>query len=157
MKISILAIGEEKPDFVSRRIQSFLGTNYSHAAILVEDHWLYHATAKGFHQIPLHLVLPGHVIRHRFDYELNQEQSQYALGWLQGALGHEYSQSQYLGFLFPWLRRFVANGNSKTICSEAVGQFMFDCLNIREARLYACDFLSPKDVVEIAYATKRNS
>lgn len=155
MKFSILAVGELEPDFVSKRIQHFLKTDYSHSAILVEDFMVYHATGKGFHAIPLHSLLPGHALRHKIDFELPDAQSHYACGWLQGALGHEYSQSQYLGFLFPFLKRWVANGNSKTVCSEAVGQFMFDCLNVKDARLYECDFLSPKDVTEIAYAAKR--
>lgn len=153
MKFEILAVGELEPDFASRQIQRFLKTDYSHCVILVDERWCYHATAKGFHMIPLTALLPGHAIRARFAFELEVGPTQFALGWLQGALGHEYSQSQYLGFLFPFLRRFVANGNSKTVCSEAAGQFMFECLKVQDARLYACDFLSPKDIVEICHGS----
>ncbi len=154
MKFSILAVGEIDPDFVSRRIQRFMGTDYSHCVILMDDKWCYHATAEGFNMRPISTLLPDHIIRQRFDFELDAINSMFAAGWLQGALGHEYSQSQYLGFLFPFLQRFVANGNSKTVCSEAAGQFMFDCLKIKDARLFSCDFLTPKDIVEICHATK---
>lgn len=155
MKFEILALGELEPDFASRHIQAFLGTDYSHCAILVDGLWAYHATAEGFHMTPWATLSPGHAVRHRFEWELDRDTTQYALGWLEGCLGCEYSESQYLGFLFPFLRHFVANGRSKTVCSEAAGQFMFDCLKIKEARLYACDWLTPKDIVEICYASKR--
>jgi hypothetical protein len=155
MKFEILAIGELEPDFVSRRIQRYLGTDYSHIGILVDGLWLYHATGIGFHMVPLAAFLPGHAIRHRFAWELDRDTTQYALGWLEGCVGCEYSQSQYLGFLFPFLRPFVANGKSKTVCSEAGAQFMFDCLKVREPRLFACDWINPKDIVEICHGAKR--
>lgn len=154
MKFEVLAIGEEKPDFVSRRIQSFLGTDYSHCAILVADRWCYHATEQGFNMVPWIHVAPGHIIRHRFAFELDPARTQFSLGWLHASLGKEYSESQYLGFLFPFLRRFVANDRSKTVCSEAVGQFLFDCVGVKHGSLHKCDFLSPKDVVEICYASR---
>jgi hypothetical protein len=147
----IIAVGEIEPDFVSRRIQKFIDADYSHSAILVDGETIYHATGIGFHRIPLLELLPGHIIRHRIRFELEGEAGVFAKGWLEGCIGTEYSHSQYLGFFFPFLRRFVDNNRAKTVCSEAVGDFMAECLGIRDHRLLNCDFLSPRDVTEIAY------
>lgn len=154
MKISILSIGEEKPDFVSRCIQKQLGTDFSHSAILVDDLWVWHATKKGFHMAPLHTVLPGHIIRDKVDFELHGEDAAYARGWLDGHMDQEYSQSQLLGFRYTWLRPLLDNDNSKTICSEAVAMFMFQCLKIKDPRLFNCDWCHPRDVKEIANAAR---
>lgn len=151
MRFEILAVGEIDPDFVSSRIQKFLGTDYSHSAILVDGEHVYHATGKGFHRMPLLELLPGHAIRHRISFELEGEKAAYARGWLDGCIGIEYSNSQYLGFFFPLIRPFLRNKRAKLICSEVVGEFMDECLGIRDYRLVCCDFLSPKDVTEIAY------
>lgn len=144
----ILAIGEEKPDFVSARIQNFLGTDYSHVAVLVDGYLLYHATGEGFHAEPLDAIMAGHVIRHRIKVEVPDVS--YARGWLDGCIGTEYSQSQYLGFFLPPLRRFLNNGTKRTICSEAVADFLFECCRLNDPRLFTRDFLSPRDIVEIA-------
>lgn len=148
----ILAIGEENPDFVSRKIQNFLNTDYSHIAILVDGIKVYHATGKGFHTDWLQNVIPGHIIRHRIKVE--PRNNSYALGWLDGCIGTEYSQSQYLGFFFawwPWLQKLIRkifdNGRKKTICSEAAADFLKECCGYE---IVQADFLSPKDVVNIA-------
>ncbi len=145
MKFEIIAIGEEKPDFVSSRIQKALGTDYSHVAILVDEEVIYHATGKGFHKEYLCDVLPGHIIRHRFEVR-SARSDEFSLGWLEGNIGVPYSNLQYLGFIFPWMRKFVDNGRKRTICSEAVGDAMQECFGYL---IDDTDFKSPKDIVEI--------
>ena len=159
MKIELLAIGEVKPDWASTLIQRALDTDYSHIGILINGVHLWHATEVGFHMIPWATFEPGHVVRHRFEWEVKDGTYQEGLitGWLIATMGKEYSTSQYLGFIFPMLRsvKIIANGNSKLVCSEAGGQFLYDTYLLRDHRLSKCDWLDPKKIVEICYESRR--
>ena len=146
MGFEIALAAEKKPDFFSRAIMRALGTDYSHALIIVDNSRLFHATEVGFHESPLAEFVTDHIFRHRFDIKPACER--YALGWLDGCIGTEYSQSQYLGFIFPILRPLVTNGRARTICSEAVADFIFDCVADKPS-MGAADFLSPKDIFDI--------
>lgn len=154
MKFSVLALGEWKPDFVSWRVQQELGVDYSHIAICVNDNWMYHETARPFHMAPVHGILVNHAVVHDFDFELEYGDARYALGWLQGALGKKSPEIQSLSPLFPLMRRLVTNEFSKLAVPKIAGQFLFECLKIKDARLFSSDFLTPKDIVEILNAAQ---
>ena len=149
MKLEIIATHEKKIDFVSKNLELFMGTSYSHNAIVVDEAVVYHATEKGFHKMPLSNLLLQCDIRHRFEFVRPIPEFYYAHGWLDGCVGREYSESQYFGFLFPFLKPMLQNGRKKTICSEVVADFMIDCLKIDDDRLSDADWLTPKDIVAV--------
>lgn len=142
MKISLAVTREIKPDWLSRQIMKRLGTDYSHCIIII-DEYVWQSTGKGFWPIPLNLFLNDRIIVDSREFELSGNGLVYANGWLQGKRGIEYSSSQYLGFIFPWMRKFVANGLEKMICSEVQYLFAVDCL-LMKRRFIHSDFIDPK-------------
>lgn len=125
MKFSIFVSKEDEPDFVSRRIMKRYNADFSHIGIIVDndnEKRVYHSVGKGFSTMPLKDLNKDHTLQilDVTSYIVNHD---YALGYLQGRLGVEYSLSQYLGFIFPSLQRFVKNGNRQGICSEEVARF----------------------------------
>lgn len=150
ISFELIAIGEIVPDRFSRGLQGAMKTNYSHLAILVNGVELYHATEKGFHRELSSSGLEGAVIRHRFPLTIKYHE-QFALGWLAGRVGCRYSWIQYFGLIFPWMRwiPFVKNGRAETVCSEVVADFLVDCTSISHPKLDQCDWLTPRDVVEL--------
>lgn len=161
MTFTILALACKKPDIFSRLIMWAMKTDYSHCAIVAhaidyrEDDIIYHCTAEGFHAERSKKYLEDHIVRHEFKYELSTYKSLYAWGWLDGCIGTQYSRMQFIGFIFPFLKPFVANNRDRMICSEAAGDFMKDCLGIKDSRLNSCDFVTPKDIVEICEANNK--
>jgi hypothetical protein len=150
LRFSILGLCEIKPDLLSRNIMRFIKADFSHIAILTEDGWVYHATGKGFRRLAAAEVLDEkHRIAARADFEI--EDHRYTKGWLDRAIGTEYSRMQYLGFLLPWgwVRKLVGNGKGSTICSEVAADFIEECLGY-DCGLVENDFLSPRDVMEVA-------
>lgn len=154
MKFELIAMGEVKPDFLSRRIQAAIKADYSHVAILVDGYQVFHATGKGFHKSDLPTELEGGktVIRRRIEIPVERECC--ALAWLNARLGLRYSNLQYLGFIFPFLRwiPFVNNGRSEVVCSEVVADFVAENAKLGSICAMAfrdCDFVDPKQCVDI--------
>lgn len=148
-KFYLFVCGEKDPDILSRIIQWRLGTDYSHMGIIVECDGakiIYHCVGKGFCTEHYSEFIKEHNIWEvditRFMMEPN-----YALGYLQGREGINYSRLQYLGFVFPWLRFLVHNGKARGICSEEAARFMYQCcdhhLKIDSKKF---DFFDPKVV-----------
>lgn len=150
MRFEIVAIGEIDPDFLSSRIQKGIGADYSHVGILVDDRLLWHATGKGFHCSQIQDELKGSVIRRRVGIPVFDES--FARGWLNGRKGTRYSNLQYLGFIFPFLRflPFVDNGRKEVVCSEIAADFIVDCAIVHNDRLADTDWIDPKECMDIA-------
>lgn len=152
MKFYIFVSGEYEPDFLSKKIMKRFETNYSHIGMVLEDEFdkkeIFHSVGKGFSTANWDIFLLGHHVR-LIDITDKVKNAQYALGYLQGRMGIEYSFSQYLGFVFPFLRKFVRNKTEKGICSEEAARFLYHCC-IHELRVdpNKFDFVSPKDVWE---------
>lgn len=152
MRFKIFVSGEINPDFLSRRIMKRFKTNYSHIGMIVIDNQgfttIYHSVGEGFSAKNYDDFCEEHHMQ-EIDitrYILNED---YALGYLNGRIGVEYSFSQYLGFVFKSLQGLTRNGKEKGICSEEAARFMFHCcqhnLKIDQSKF---DFVSPKDVWE---------
>lgn len=151
VKFYIFVSGEHKPDFVSKRIMKRFKTDYSHIGLVVEidgHKTIYHSVGKGFSTESYEEFLKEHYIYEK-DITKYIYNFQFALGYLTGRLGIEYSYSQYLGFLFPMLQRLVRNKKEKGICSEEAARFLNECcqecLRVNKKQL---DFISPKEVWE---------
>lgn len=159
MKFEVVTVGELEPDFVSSRIQAVQSSmrgfpiNYSHAAVIVTGAFgqrVFDATGRGISECTLEELLDqgGAKIRRRFVIPVRREE--FALGWIQGRLGVRYSNLQYLGFLFPFLRWIpgVRNGRGGAVCSEFVADFLHDCSNLNQKCFSQSEWMMPVDLVD---------
>lgn len=157
MKFEIAVCRETKPDLFSRLIMLFTKRPYSHAFVIVDDFLIYEAVGKGICRNTVGELLKdgSHVIVERVavgsDYLPGSFEAGFALGWLECSVGTvEYSLSQCLAIVLPFLRPIVKNARKKSICSEFAATFLRDGLKIKHPSLLCCDFLTPGDVVDIA-------
>lgn len=138
MKFFYCTEKENKPDNFSQLIMDVLQTDYSHALILVEDipldvcvyagfpinkSIIFHATIPKYSWTTLHAELAGgaNEINNKIPIKVRDEM--FALGWLIGNMGKDYSLSQSLGVLYPRLRDIYGNGEGKGFCSEFTARF----------------------------------
>lgn len=141
-----------KPDFMSKWTMRVIDAPYSHIGIIVHGYQIYHMVGKGFSKVNLNEFMETHGI-HKVDISRLIESHPFALGYLEGRLGVEYSYSQYLGFIFKWARRFVRNNREKGVCSEEMAHFLINC-GIKPVRHKyiglkdILDFVDPKQVWE---------
>ena len=145
-----LAIGELKPDFLSKRIQDYLtvkhgvDVDWSHIALLVEGmgpayDGVWDHTGRGFERCPLEEALDnGHaVIRRRVKLRVRNPWE--CVGWLRGKRGSWYANLQYVLYFLPIpvarllgkglpkpIRKLFANGRALGVCSETAGYFVQD-------------------------------
>ena len=152
MKFRIFVSREIKPDLMSRLIMWKFKADYSHIGMIVEDGetdpFIWHSVGKGFSTASLPHFMQDHTIE-SVDITEYIKDKNYALGYLQGRIGVEYSQSQYLGFILPWTRWLVRNKEGKGICSEEVARFLYHCCKHHvHVDPNKFDFVSPKDVWE---------
>ena len=154
MKFYAFASSEIDPDFVSKEIMETIGAPYSHCGVIAEEddsETIYHATGKGFHSqdIPSFLA-EGKQFVHKFEMKLTVH-PEFALGYLEGNIGKEYSESQYLGFINKRFEKLVENGAEKLICSEALTLFALKCCGLQKSNLTeGTDFIDPKEAIELA-------
>lgn len=120
-----------------------MGVRYSHIGILVGDR-IYHSIGNGVTEECFESFKKTHWIPFRKKVVVQCER--YALGYLDGHIGIEYSQSQYFGFLVKRFQRFFRNKKSKLICSEFVANFINDCT--QQKIFKDTDFLTPREVFE---------
>jgi hypothetical protein len=127
MKYELFASYEINPDFKSKSIMKATNCSFSHVGIIENDEMIFQATSKGFHSIRFDEFMPGNGLAHRF--ELKVLNIDFAAGWLRGNVGKDYSESQFLGFLFkiPWVRRLVSvrirHKNESPALSKSCGGF----------------------------------
>lgn len=152
MKFCVWISAEVPPDWLSRLIMWKLSCDYSHIGIALindegEPHTIYHSVGEGFSTLTVKEFLShGKILKGIKPVEIINPDK--ALGWLDGMLGKEYSEMQYLGFLLPRLQKLVDNGNRKLICSEAVARFLQAHMVGGFEKIKTADFASPKDVWE---------
>lgn len=155
---------EVNPDFTSKVIMKKLGTDYSHVGIIKLDPWQEHwrfgtifhnYDADGFSSMHVSDFLKDHLIYDAVEVTEHLFRPDFAEGWLNGNIGRGYAYLQLLGFLWDGLRRLVANGRRKSICSEDVGYFFRDCSVLSYFDGRNLDFISPKLVVDFVKTLKK--
>lgn len=137
---------ENKPDFLSWILMKFMGVNYSHVLIIEDGKTVWHQVGSGFASEPLEEILKTHTLPDIITVTCPDEAL--ARGYIKRMIGTPYSESQFLGFIFPFLKVFFRNRHQRAICSEVVCDFLKDCCGceINEDT----DYIDP--VKAIAYA-----
>lgn len=147
MKFEIFVSREKNPDFISRMIMKVTKADFSHIGVLVNGTTVIHAVGEGY----LEQSAESFLVKKMFVelHEVKVVNEQYSLGWLHGNLGKDYSQSQFFGFLFPFLRPLLDNNRTKGYCSEFMLDFAIDCL-VGGHTLAECDsdWYSPKQTLQ---------
>lgn len=146
MKVQVCVSAEKVPDFVSLAIMRFLRWPASHI-FLVYDDVMYHAVGEGVRSDDFREFCKDHHITDRVEVDLKCTPLEFA-SWFQEHQGIEYSDSQYLGFMVPFVRFLVRNGRKKAICSEFVSWAMIDFTDMDKALFEDADFKNPKEVLE---------
>lgn len=145
MKVKIAFTREAEPDLVSKGIMKYMGTNYSHVFFILND-IIYHAVGEGVTAVPLQDYLKDHVIVAEKEVNLYMTEGEFVT-YMRGARGKEYSNSQYLGFIFKSLKKFFRNKDEKMICSELVATVLNDYgIDEQIPYFHDPDFVSPKDI-----------
>ena len=150
MEIRIVVMREIRPDFVSRAIMAWTGVPYSHIAICYNQEgtdYLFHAYGKGVCLDRLDTYLQDHQIVGRKPVTLACDPESF-LGYVSGAVGKDYSEAQFLGFIFPykWIMKLVGDGERELVCSELVARVLTKFSNYTFAE--DLDFLDPREVWE---------
>jgi len=147
MKFEVFTSAEKVPDFVSRAIMWGIGAHFSHIGIIVNETRIFHSTGEGFNEKEVESFLKhNHKFMGRKDITDRIINHQFALGYLIGRIGVEYSQAQYIGFMVPALKSFFRNGRKRGICSEEVLRFMFHCTGMEKVD---ADYFDPKQAWDI--------
>lgn len=150
MEISVVIIRENKPDFVSRAIMAWTGAPYSHIAIcynLEGTDYLFHAYGKGVCNDRMDTYMQDHQNMGMKKIKLRCQPEEF-LGYVSGAVGKDYSEAQFLGFIFPykWILKLVGDGEKEMVCSELVSRVLAKFGGYTFAEDF--DFLDPKEVWE---------
>lgn len=144
MKVRICVAAEKIPDFISWRIMRFLKFAASHIFIVYKDR-MYHAIEEGITDHDFLEFCKDHHIVAKKEVEFFCTEEEF-FAWYAKIKGTPYSQSQYVGFFFPFLKRFVRNKRKAAICSEFVAWAMEDLA--RRSDFGDSDFLNPKEVFD---------
>lgn len=137
---------EKKPDLVSWLLMKVLKSDYSHVLIIQDGITVWHQVGTGFASEPLEEILKTHDLPDVITVKCPDEAM--ARGYIKRMVGTPYSESQYLGFIFPFLKRFFRNRHMRAICSEVVADFLKDCCGC--VIVEDTDYIDP--VQAIAYA-----
>lgn len=134
-----------------------IGANYSHVGHIIDfendskPNLIYHATGKkGFHEELELSFLQTHFYRHKFDITpFLRVHPERFLGFLEGNLGKDYSESQFVGFIpviGKWLQKFVDDNDSELICSEITS---LSCTKYTSLPISGnADFNNPKQFID---------
>ena len=144
MKINVCMVAETKPDFVSRQIMERIGAPYSHAAIIYKD-LVYHCIERGVCVQNLADGLHHSKIVVSKEVELNCTEDAF-FAFMQGALDKDYSELQLVGFIFPKMAKYVADGRSELICSEFVAWVLVELAGYKFSE--ELDFVDPRELFE---------
>lgn len=148
MTFEFFSSRETDPDWQSKAIMKNLDCDYSHVGIIKNGVDIYHSTGEGVNKKDLDDFLKDHVFIHRVDiteYVINHD---YAEGWLDGNIGKDYSESQYLGFINKKWRRICSDGKSEMICSEFNARFTDETTSIPIFDTVNCDFVKPTEYIK---------
>lgn len=151
MKFYLFSSAEIKPDWLSRKIMKYLKCDYSHIGVIVEHEGhsaIYHSTGEAVNLKYMDSFMTDHILVHKIDITKHIIDLQFAHGWCEGSIGKDYSESQYLGLIFPWLKNLSGDGRSEMICSEFGARFIDECTTIPSFDRTNCDFIDPKVCIE---------
>jgi hypothetical protein len=152
MEISVMTMRETYPDIVSMMIMWGNRAFYSHIAICYADaegtEMVFHATGEGVSTLTLEDMLVDHVIVERKTIRLRCSEEAF-YGYVAGAVGKDYSESQFAGFIFPyrWIAWIVGDGEREMICSELIARVLKRFAGYKFDR--DLDFISPKEIWEL--------
>lgn len=145
MQILVCVSTEKIPDFISWQIMRRLRYAGSHIFIVYQGR-MYHSVERGVCHDDFTAFSADHHITHQKEVSLNCTEEEF-FAWFEKHQGIQYSNAQYFGFFFGFLKRFVRNYRKKAICSEFVAWVLTDLAGRIEFK--DADFLSPKDVFEL--------
>ncbi len=172
MKFEFFASYEPKPDWKSGGIMLATGCKFSHVGIIVNEEHIYHATGIGFNEEHIDEFLLTHQFAHRFELMLKDDTPfghGRALGWLQGNIGKDYSETQFLGFGAEFVERYlpaflvnkikslVTDGMRELVCSESVVRFGLEHCGLVLEDGHNPDFDTPEESVTIMQAVKKHA
>lgn len=149
MKFKVFASSEPIPDYKSNAIMYFTKSKYSHVGIIVDD-LIYHATGDGVNVKAVPEFLKTHVFEFVFDITKYVNNPSYALGWCDGNLGKDYSESQLMAIMLKPFRQFgfFNDDDSEMICSEFVARFIQKCTTMPVPNDVDLDFVDPVQLIE---------
>lgn len=171
MKFEFFASYEPDPDWKSAGIMLATQCKFSHVGIIVDGQWIYHATGEGFNKEAVDEFLITHRFMHKWELVIKDDTPfghGRALGWLQGNLGKDYSETQFIGFGAQILQRFlpdvlvnkfkamVSDGARELVCSESAVRFGLEHCPLILEDGHNPDFDSPENAVEIMKAVRKN-
>lgn len=120
MTLNFITTRELKPDWFSRFCMWWQKVDFSHAAVVFTDprdgvEKVFEAADKGVTLTPFAPFASGHHIINHIQRRITVSED-YALGWIDGQVGKEYSELQllYVGKFIRWGK----NGRTKFICVE---------------------------------------
>ena len=120
---------EINPDFQSKHIMSALekmppqaGYTCSHI-LFIHDDSIYHCTGRGVTKDSLSEFLKTHVIVKEKEIKFFNGNLDQFIGFNEALIemNVDYSEGQFVGFLFPHLEKYVKDGRSELVCSEYAG------------------------------------
>lgn len=145
ISVSVIFTAPNSPGIKSKLICRFMGTPYSHIALVYKD-CLYHAIGNGVTWDPGLTYLKDHTIVKSYNVELACSED-YFFGACAGERGKDYSQMQLILILLKmgWLNRLFYNRDEKMICSEFVAKFLrFSTIGSKLPK--ELDLITPKDL-----------
>jgi hypothetical protein len=153
MKFFAFAGAEVEPDFVSKSIMKAIGTNYSHVGIIIQEEGeeyghIIDATGKGVCKSKVEDYIKDHELLEMIDITRFVLNGSNAKSWLEGNLGKDYSEGQFVGFKIPALKKLVGDGESELICSELCARFCNKHTTIDAFLETDPDFICPKTFIE---------
>lgn len=156
MRIEVAVSAEKEPDFVSRQIMKYMGAPYSHIFFIHKGKHI-GVDGKGVNVVDMDFFLKDHMIMGSefIDLEWSEE---YFLGWVEGNKGKEYSESQYLGFIFDGVKSLFSDGSKELICSEFVARALdYSSPRVLDYLRFGWDFdyVSPKELWEAVQRSKQ--
>jgi hypothetical protein len=150
MEISVIIMREIRPDLVSRAIMAWTGVPYSHIAIgysVDGEDYLFHAYGRGVCCDRMDTYMQDHQAMGRKIVKLKCSLEEFR-AYVNGAVGKDYSESQFLGFIFPykWVLKLVGDGEKELVCSELVARVLHRYAGYEFHE--DMDWLDPKEVWE---------
>lgn len=138
-------MAEIDPDWATRLLMWWSKVPYSHIAIEFEGD-IYHAVGEGVSVHNYKEYMESHREMGRKRIMLKCTKATF-LAYVEGAKGKDYSETQLIGFIFPWWRRFFSDGKREVICSEFVSRILARYTDIDYTGINL-DYLTPKEAWE---------
>lgn len=153
IEFRIAGSAEIKPDYKSKGVMVFTHADISHVLVIFrrgpELPWMIiDSTGDGVTEHPLDKFLETHKLIYDIDITKYVTRPCCAIAWLEGNFGKDYSEGQYFGFVFDFLKGFVRDGESELICSELVPRFIDKWTTLTCFKGADFDFINPKEAIK---------